>query len=120
MLLALGAQGALETALADRVALSLWRLGRIARYDAAVDGELPEGGGPADGGDLLTKVIRYEAHVSRQMRQALLALEQLQRTRDRQPGLVSFAVEDTMELFDKLHKARVEARERAAAAGDKQ
>jgi hypothetical protein len=116
VLLALGARGALETALADRVALALWRLRRIASYDAAaVASEMPADGGPTADDGMLNRLVRYEAHVSRQMLQALHSLERLQHIRDRQPALAAFAVDSTMDLFDRLHQARMDARRRADA-----
>jgi hypothetical protein len=120
VLIALGAKGTLETALADRVALALWRLRRVGPCDAATAArELPDDGRPSSEDNLLDKVIRYEAHLSRQMLQALEALERLQAIRNRLPGLVSFAVEDTMELCDRLHQARLDARKRLEAIQDK-
>jgi hypothetical protein len=116
VLIALGAKGTLETALADRVALVLWRLRRVGACDAATAArELPADGRPSPDDNLLDKVIRYEVHLSRQMLQALQALEQLQAIRSRLPGLVSFEVEDTMELFDRLHQARLDAKKRLEA-----
>jgi hypothetical protein len=116
VLFALGAKGALETALADRLALTLWRLQRIASCDAAaVTNELPADGTSKDGGDLLNKVVRYEAHVSRQMLQALQALDRLQIIRDRLPALLQFQVEDTMKLFEKMLQARADAEKRVRA-----
>jgi hypothetical protein len=113
VLLALGAKGALETALADRLALTLWRLQRIASCDAAaVTSELPADGVPTDGGGLLKRLIRYEAHVSRQMLQALHALDRLQIIRDRLPALLTFDTEDTMALFDRMLEARADAKKR--------
>jgi hypothetical protein len=117
VLLSLGAKGALETALADRVALVLWRLRRVGPCDAAtVERELPTDGRPSPDNNLLDKIIRYEAHLSRQALRALQALERLQSIRDRQPALISLAVEDTMDLFDRMQRARFEARQRAQIA----
>src|SRR5436190_14545210 len=48
VLISLGAKGALETELADRVALALWRLRRVGPCDAAaVTRELPADGRPS-------------------------------------------------------------------------
>jgi hypothetical protein len=52
---------ALEAELAERVAVQLWRLRRVARYEA----EMP-----------LERVLRYEAHLSKQLNQALQLLRQ--------------------------------------------
>jgi hypothetical protein len=112
VLIALGAKGALETELADRVALALWRLRRIAVHDAAATARDLDDDGPEPDGGLLAKVIRYESHVSRQMIQALNALERLQILRDRMPALAAFAVDDTLDLFDRQHQARLEAHRR--------
>jgi hypothetical protein len=117
VLMALGAKGSLETALADRLALTLWRLQRIAACEAAAaTDELPADGGPTEDGGLLSKVMRYEAHVSRQMLQALQALDRLQIIRDRMPALLTFLVEDTMETFDRMVKTREAAKKRREAA----
>jgi hypothetical protein len=119
MLISLGAHGALETELADRVALILWRLRRVAPCDAVTAArELPADGQPATDDNLLDKIMRYETHLTRQALRALETLERLQRIRARQPALVSFMVEDTMELFDKLHKAREDAKKRAREAAE--
>src|SRR5207237_8911208 len=51
----------LEAEMADRVALQLWRLRRVPRYEAETD---------------LERVVRYEGHLSRQLNQALRLLRQ--------------------------------------------
>jgi hypothetical protein len=117
MLLSLGAKGALETELADRVALALWRLRRVGPCDAAtVARELPADGRPSPDDDLLDKIMRYEAHLSRQALRALETLERLQQIRDRQPALAAFKVEATLDLIDRLSQARLDARQRPEAA----
>jgi hypothetical protein len=117
VLISLGVKGALETALADRVALALWRLRRVGPCDAATAArELPADGRPSPDDDLLDKIMRYETHLSRQALRALQTLERLQLIRDRQPALASFAVDDTLDLFDRLHQARLDARRRLEAA----
>jgi hypothetical protein len=119
VLISLGVKGTLETELADRVALALWRLRRVGPCDAATAArELPADGCPASDDDLLEKIMRYETHLSRQALRALEALERLQMIRDQQPALLSFAVDDTMELFDRLHQARIDARKRLEAAAE--
>jgi len=60
----------LERELAERVALQLWRLRRAARYEAQAEDE-----------SALLRVVRYEAHVSRQLNQALQLLRQFQAER---------------------------------------
>ena len=120
VLIALGAKGTLETELADRVALALWRLRRIAVHDAAATArELSADETPDAEAGLLAKVIRYETHVSRQMLQALNALERLQIIRDRMPALAAFAVDDTLDLFNRLHEARLDARRAKKPSADK-
>jgi hypothetical protein len=75
--------GSLETKLAERVALVLWRLRRVIAYEQAeyaranagqAEFRLPEG-------NELDKVMRYEAHLSRQLYQAKHELEILQKQR---------------------------------------
>ena len=76
---ALAPVGPVELALAERVASALWRLRRVAAYEEATVGErqdlttasarlLPH---PLD----LDKIIRFEAHLNRQLYQALHELE---------------------------------------------
>jgi len=71
--------GPVELALAERVASALWRLRRVAAYEEAALAErqdlatasaclLPH---PLD----LDKIIRFEAHLNRQLYQALHELE---------------------------------------------
>ncbi len=77
--------GPVEEALAERVASALWRLQRVTGYEEAAIAErhdlelasarlLPH---PLD----IDKIIRYEAHLSRQLYQALHALEAMQAER---------------------------------------
>jgi hypothetical protein len=114
VLMALGAKGALETALADRIALTLWRLQRIGACDATTTASaLPAEGASLDEAPKLNLVMRYEAHVSRQLRQALQALDRLQIIRNRLPALLRFEVEDTMELHNRMLDARLDAKKRA-------
>ena len=85
MLDALAPVGPVEAALAERVASALWRLYRVTAYEEAAVAErhdlepasarlLPH---PLD----IDKIIRYEAHLSRQLYQALHALEAMQAER---------------------------------------
>jgi hypothetical protein len=76
-------QGPLETELAERVALALWRLRRVAGFErsALASDMLWTCDGLRADSEALEKVSRYEGHLSRQMRQALLMLERLQRLR---------------------------------------
>jgi hypothetical protein len=75
--------GALEMKLAERVALLLWRLNRVIAYEQAEyaranrgheDFRLPVG-------NELDKIMRYEAHLSRQLYQAKHEHEVLQKQR---------------------------------------
>ena len=75
--------GKLETQLAARIALLLWRLNRIITFEQAEytranagheDFRLPAG-------NELDKIMRYEAHLSRQLYQAKHELEVLQKQR---------------------------------------
>jgi hypothetical protein len=86
---ALGPAGPVELALAERVATTLWRLRRVAAYETAAIAErqhlatpsarlLPH---PLD----IDKVIRYEAHLNRQVYQALHQLEAMRAERRGQP-----------------------------------
>ena len=81
--------GPVELALAERVATALWRLRRVTAYEAASIAErqhlatasarlLPH---PLD----IDKIIRYEAHLSRQLYQALHQLEAMRAERHGQP-----------------------------------
>ena len=79
--------GSLETKLAERVALLLWRLNRVIAYEQAEyarankahdDFHLPAG-------NELDKIMRYEAHLSRQLYQAKHELEVLQKQRRGEP-----------------------------------
>jgi hypothetical protein len=82
---ALGPAGSVELALAERVATTLWRLQRVTAYEAAAIAErqhlatpsarlLPH---PLD----IDKIIRYEAHLNRQLYQALHQLEAMRAER---------------------------------------
>jgi hypothetical protein len=86
---ALGPAGPVELALAERVATALWRLRRVTAYEAAAIAErqhlatasarlLPH---PLD----IDKIIRYEAHLNRQLYQALHQLEAMRAERHGQP-----------------------------------
>ena len=77
--------GAVESALAERAAAALWRLQRVTAYEEAAITErqdleaasarlLPS---PFD----IDKIIRYEAHLSRQLYQALHGLEAMRAER---------------------------------------
>jgi len=87
MLEALAPVGPVEGALAERVASGVWRLHRITAYEEAAIAErqrhdleslsarlLPS---PFD----IDKIIRYEAHLSRQLYQALHELESMRAER---------------------------------------
>jgi hypothetical protein len=82
--------GPVETALAERVASALWRLHRVTAYEEAAIAErqglatasarlLPH---PLD----IDKIIRYEAHLTRQLYQALHQLEAMRAERHGQPA----------------------------------
>jgi hypothetical protein len=82
---ALAPAGPVELALAERVATALWRLRRVAAYEPAAIAErqhLPTASArllphPLD----LDKIIRYEAHLNRQLYQALHQLEAMRAER---------------------------------------
>ncbi len=80
-------EGAIETELADRVAYQFWRLRRVAAYETEVSdrphlpGEAVRSSQQLPAAPDLDKVVRYEAHVSRQAYQALHELEALQARR---------------------------------------
>ena len=89
MIEALAPAGPVEVALAERVATAVWRLRRVAAYETAAIAErqhlatasarlLPH---PLD----IDKIIRYEAHLSRQLYQALHQLEAMRAERQGQP-----------------------------------
>ena len=89
MMDALAPAGPVEMALAERAATAVWRLRRVAAYEAASIAErqhlatasarlLPH---PLD----IDKIIRYEAHLSRQLYQALHQLEAMRAERQGQP-----------------------------------
>ncbi len=81
--------GPVELALAERVATALWRLRRVAAYEGVAIAErqhlatasarlLPH---PLD----IDRIVRYEAHLSRQLYQALHELESMRAERRGQP-----------------------------------
>jgi hypothetical protein len=87
---ALAPQGPVETALAERVAWALWRLRRVTAYEQAAIAErqhldtasarcLPS---PHD----IARIIRYEAHLSRQFYLALHEFESMRAARRGQPA----------------------------------
>jgi len=92
--------GPVEAALAERVASALWRLRRVNAYEEASIAErqdletasarlLPH---PLD----LDKIIRFEAHLTRQLYQALHELESMRAERRGQPTqLVRVDVQDS-------------------------
>jgi hypothetical protein len=87
MLASLGPVGHLEDVLAERAALAEWRLKRIAAYEVRVVAQGSDGADEADPDRLLPypaetdRIVRYEAHVSRQFYQALHELEAQQARR---------------------------------------
>src|SRR5215831_13445255 len=87
---ALAPVGPLETALAERVASAVWRLRRVIAYEEAAISERQHL--PAASARLLPhpleidKIIRYEAHLSRQLFQALHELEAMRAARRGQPA----------------------------------
>ncbi len=87
---ALAPIGPVETALSERVASALWRLRRVTAYEEATIAErqhlekasarlLPH---PVD----IDKLIRYEAHLTRQLFQPLHELESMRAARRGQPA----------------------------------
>src|SRR5262249_51882622 len=88
MLASLAPTGYLETLLAGRVALAAWRLRRITRYEVACVVAKGSNGPSDDEVDQLLpypeetdRIMRYEAHLSRQLYQALHELEAQQARR---------------------------------------
>jgi len=85
----LAPEGPVETALAERVALGFWRLRRVPAYEEAAIAErqrLPMASArllpsPLD----IDKVIRYEAHLTRQLGHALHELEAMRAERRGRP-----------------------------------
>ena len=85
----------LERELAERVALQMWRQRRAARYEAelvaAVYEEPGDGDGPTRGEQAvqlmkaLDKVVRYESHIGRQLKEALQLLREAQANRPALP-----------------------------------
>ncbi len=79
--------GYLETLVAERIASLFWRLDRVAPYEASQSGpSLPflnglGGGDGLPGQEEVPKIVRQEAHLSRQLYQALHELEALQARR---------------------------------------
>jgi hypothetical protein len=96
---ALAPAGPVERALAERVASAVWRLRRVRAYEEATIAErqhlevasarlLPHP-------DEIDKIIRYEAHLGRQLYQALHELEAMRAARRGQPTpLVRVDVQD--------------------------
>ncbi len=86
---ALGPAGPVELALAERVATALWRLRRVATYETAAIAERQHLATPS--ARLLPhpldtdRIIRYEAHLTRQVYQALHQLEAMRAERRGQP-----------------------------------
>jgi hypothetical protein len=87
---ALAPEGPVETALAERVAWAVWRLRRVTAYEQAAIAErqhldtasacwLPS---PHD----IDKIVRYEAHLSRQLYLALHELESMRAARRGRPA----------------------------------
>jgi hypothetical protein len=97
----------METALAERVASALWRLRRVTAYEEATIEErqpletasarlLPH---PLD----IEKISRYEAHLARQLYQALHELEALRAARQGQAApLVRVDVQGSTEALDAI------------------
>lgn len=87
---ALAPVGPVELALAERVALALWRLRRVAAYEEAALSERQDLATasarlllhPLD----LDKIIRFEAHLNRQLYQALHELEARRAARRGEPA----------------------------------
>jgi hypothetical protein len=82
--------GALELALVERVASALWRLRRVTAYEEAAITE-PQNLEAASTRllphpDEIDKIIRHEAHIARQLYQALHELEALRAARRGQPA----------------------------------
>jgi hypothetical protein len=91
VLASVAAEGALEIALAERAAHALWRLQRVAAYEThalaerqalATSTHDPVRFAPRP--EDVDKIVRYEAHLSRQLYQALHELEALQARRQGQ------------------------------------
>src|SRR5262245_39371856 len=82
-------EGSVQTALAERVALALWRRHRVPAYEEAAIAERQSLATPS--ARLLPhpleidKVIRYEAHLTRQLYQALHELEAMRAERRGRP-----------------------------------
>jgi hypothetical protein len=91
VLASLAPEGHLESILAERVALLFWRLQRVARYEREAIASAPErmlSSLPGmrqerllPDGSSLDRVIRYEAHLHRQLLQTMHELEALQARR---------------------------------------
>jgi hypothetical protein len=102
--------GELEAKLASRCALLLWRLNRIVAYEQAEYARANEGHEdfrlPA--GNELDKIMRYEAHLSRQLYQAKHELEVLQKQRRGEPTpLARLDVQGAPEQAELAPEARV-------------
>lgn len=97
---ALAPAGALELALAERTAAALWRLRRVIAYETAAIAERQHLGAASarllPHPDEIDKIIRYEAHLVRQLYQAQHELEALRAARRGQPApLLRVDVQDT-------------------------
>ena len=89
--------GLFETELAERIALQLWRLRRVGRYEAELVGAIyaeAEGDVEAEPTlperacrlqEALARVVRYEAHVGRQLKDAQKLLRERQEQRQALP-----------------------------------
>lgn len=74
---------AVERTLADRAALLTWRLQRLAHYDTAAAARAEDAAGDAEQAldRDLDRIIRYEAHLTRQLQSTLERLAVLQKPR---------------------------------------
>jgi len=92
--------GSLETKLAERVALLLWRLKRVIAYEQAEYARANERheGFRLPAGNELDKIMKYEAHLSHQLFQAKHELEVFQKQRRGEATpLARFAVSGQVE-----------------------
>jgi hypothetical protein len=85
----------LERELAERVALQMWRQRRAARYEAELVSAVYDDAGDGEGDEAkqtrleqarllmkaLDKVVRYESHIARQLKEALQLLREAQANR---------------------------------------
>ncbi len=128
---ALAPVGPVEAALAERVAAALWRLHRVTAYEEAAIVErqdletvsarlLPH---PLD----IDKIIRYEAHLSRQLYQALHEHEAMRAgQRGQAAPLVRVDVHGAPDLIatagtltDERHRGRPQSWHRCAGSGSR-